>query len=52
VARIVDIELPRPRTEAVRESPTFYRYENELRKLLISVEPDAEHGAGPPESRP
>ncbi len=50
VARLVDIELPRPRTEAVRESPTFYRYENELRKLLISAEPDASHHAVKEES--
>jgi hypothetical protein len=34
----VDIDLPRPRTESVRESPGFYRYENELRQLLINAE--------------
>jgi hypothetical protein len=28
----------RPRTEQVRESPAFYRYENELRRLLIEAD--------------
>jgi NitT/TauT family transport system ATP-binding protein len=35
VSRIVDIDLPRPRTEAVRESPDFYQLDVELRRLLI-----------------
>jgi len=39
VTHAVDIELPRPRNERVRESPEFYRYENELRRVLM------EHGA-------
>jgi NitT/TauT family transport system ATP-binding protein len=38
VITTVDIDLPRPRTEEVRESPAFYRYENELRRLLIAAE--------------
>ena len=38
VIKTVDIELPRPRTEAVRESPGFYKYENELRRLLVNAE--------------
>jgi NitT/TauT family transport system ATP-binding protein len=38
VVRTVDIDLPRPRTEAVRESAGFYRYENELRRLLLEME--------------
>jgi NitT/TauT family transport system ATP-binding protein len=38
VVKTVDIDLPRPRTESVRESPAFYQYENELRKLLIHAE--------------
>ncbi|MGH2406849.1 MAG: ABC transporter ATP-binding protein [Candidatus Limnocylindrales bacterium] len=38
VMTTVDIELPRPRTEAVRESQAFFRYENELRGLLIAAE--------------
>jgi NitT/TauT family transport system ATP-binding protein len=39
VIRTVDIDLARPRTEAVRESAEFYKYENELRRL-ISAEHD------------
>jgi NitT/TauT family transport system ATP-binding protein len=38
VIKTVDIDLPRPRTEAVRESPGFYKYENELRRLLVNAE--------------
>jgi NitT/TauT family transport system ATP-binding protein len=38
VSRIVDIDLPRPRTETVRESPAFYEYDAELRRLLIEGE--------------
>ena len=38
VIKNVDINLPRPRTESVRESPAFYEYENQLRRLLISAE--------------
>jgi NitT/TauT family transport system ATP-binding protein len=40
VIRTVDIDLARPRTEAVRESAAFYKYENELRRLIA-----AEHDA-------
>jgi NitT/TauT family transport system ATP-binding protein len=55
VMRTVDIDLERPRTEVVRESAAFYRYENELRRLLIEAEAmgqtdevvdDAREGAG------
>ena len=42
VQRIVDVDLPRPRTEAVRESQAFFRYDTELRRLLLESE-------GPPE---
>jgi NitT/TauT family transport system ATP-binding protein len=38
VARIVDIDLPRPRTEEIRESRAFYEYDRELRRLLIEGE--------------
>jgi NitT/TauT family transport system ATP-binding protein len=38
VTRIVDIELPRPRTEEVRESQAFYELDTELRRLLIEGE--------------
>jgi NitT/TauT family transport system ATP-binding protein len=47
VIRTVDIDLPRPRTEEVRESPAFYAYENELRRLLIAAEAANETPAGP-----
>jgi NitT/TauT family transport system ATP-binding protein len=35
VIKTVDINLPRPRNERVRESTDFYAYENELRRLLL-----------------
>jgi NitT/TauT family transport system ATP-binding protein len=38
VQRIVDVDLPRPRTEAVRESQAFFRYDTELRRLLLEAE--------------
>jgi len=38
VLRTVDIDLPRPRTEAVRESPAFFEYDTELRRLLIEAD--------------
>jgi NitT/TauT family transport system ATP-binding protein len=38
VTRIVDIDLPRPRTEAVRESAEFFALDTELRRLLIEGE--------------
>lgn len=38
VLRIVDVDLPRPRTEAVRESSEFFRYDTELRRLLLEAE--------------
>jgi NitT/TauT family transport system ATP-binding protein len=38
VTRIVDIDLPRPRTEEVRESQAFYELDTELRRLLIEGE--------------
>jgi NitT/TauT family transport system ATP-binding protein len=34
VLRTVNIDLPRPRNERVRESPEFYEYENQLRRML------------------
>jgi NitT/TauT family transport system ATP-binding protein len=34
VMKTVEIDLPRPRNEQVRESPQFYKYENELRRCL------------------
>ena len=34
----VDIELPRPRTEVVRESQGFFKYDNDLRQILIKGE--------------
>jgi NitT/TauT family transport system ATP-binding protein len=47
VVTTVDIDLPRPRTEEVRESGQFYHYENELRRLLIAAE-----GGGPGPEEP
>ena len=38
VMRIVDIDLPRPRTEEVRESREFYELDTELRRLLLEGE--------------
>jgi NitT/TauT family transport system ATP-binding protein len=38
VLATVTIDLPRPRTEAVRESPAFYEYENTLRRMLLEAE--------------
>jgi NitT/TauT family transport system ATP-binding protein len=38
VLRVVDIDLPRPRTEAVRESEAFFQYDTELRRLLLEAE--------------
>ena len=38
VKRIVEVDLPRPRTEAVRESESFFRYDTELRRLLLDTE--------------
>jgi NitT/TauT family transport system ATP-binding protein len=39
VMMTVEIDLPRPRNERVRESAQFYAYENDLRRVL-----QAEHG--------
>jgi NitT/TauT family transport system ATP-binding protein len=36
VLRVMDIDLPRPRTEEIRESPDFVQVENEIRHLLFS----------------
>jgi NitT/TauT family transport system ATP-binding protein len=36
VLKTVNIDLPRPRNERVRESREFYDYENELRRMLQS----------------
>jgi NitT/TauT family transport system ATP-binding protein len=38
IVQTVNIDLPRPRNERVRESADFYRYENDLRRVL-----EAEH---------
>jgi len=38
VERVVDIDLPRPRTEAVRQSAAFFAYDTELRRMLIQAE--------------
>jgi NitT/TauT family transport system ATP-binding protein len=38
VVRIVDVDLPRPRTEEVRESQAFYELDTELRRLLLEGE--------------
>jgi NitT/TauT family transport system ATP-binding protein len=38
VVRIVDIDLPRPRTEAIRESAEFFALDTELRRLLIEAD--------------
>jgi NitT/TauT family transport system ATP-binding protein len=38
VVRVVDVDLPRPRTEAVRESREFFEFDTELRRLLIEAE--------------
>ena len=39
VKRTVQIDLPRPRSEAVRESEGFFRFDTELRRLLLESEP-------------
>jgi NitT/TauT family transport system ATP-binding protein len=39
VMRVIDIDLPRPRTEEIRESPLFSQVENEIRHLLFSEAP-------------
>jgi NitT/TauT family transport system ATP-binding protein len=38
IVRTVDIDLPRPRTESIRESPAFFEYDTELRRLLLEAE--------------
>jgi NitT/TauT family transport system ATP-binding protein len=38
VVKVVDIDLPRPRTEAVRESRAFFEYDTQLRRMLIDAE--------------
>jgi NitT/TauT family transport system ATP-binding protein len=38
VVRNVDVDLPRPRTEEVRESQAFYELDTELRRLLLEGE--------------
>ncbi|MEX2547966.1 MAG: ABC transporter ATP-binding protein [Chloroflexota bacterium] len=40
VLRTVNIDLPRPRNERVRESAEFYAYENELRRVLQAEHAD------------
>jgi NitT/TauT family transport system ATP-binding protein len=35
VLRVIDIDLPRPRTEEIRESAAFSHVENEIRQLLF-----------------
>ena len=39
VMRVIDIDLPRPRTEEIRESPLFSEVENQIRHLLFSEAP-------------
>jgi NitT/TauT family transport system ATP-binding protein len=41
VSRIVTIDLPRPRTEEIRESRAFYEYDAELRRLLVEGDASA-----------
>ena len=36
VLRVIDVDLPRPRTEQIRESPEFTEVENEIRHLLFA----------------
>jgi NitT/TauT family transport system ATP-binding protein len=36
IERVIDIDLPRPRTMAVRESPEFQRYVHELTSIFMS----------------
>ena len=48
IIKTVDIELPRPRNEKVRESPDFYKYENDLRRLLQLEHGDVEEPATEP----
>ncbi|HYH91574.1 MAG TPA: ABC transporter ATP-binding protein [Candidatus Saccharimonadales bacterium] len=38
IMKTLDIDLPRPRTEAIRESPAFFEYDTELRRLLLEAE--------------
>ena len=38
IVKTVDIDLPRPRTEEVRESRAFFEYDTELRRLLLEAE--------------
>ena len=46
VEQVVDIDLPRPRTEQIRESRAFFEYDTALRRMLIEAESGAVHGAG------
>jgi NitT/TauT family transport system ATP-binding protein len=36
ILRVMDIDLPRPRTEETRESPDFAAVETEIRHLLFT----------------
>ena len=36
IDRIIDIDLPRPRTLAIRETPEFSRYSREILDLLLA----------------
>jgi NitT/TauT family transport system ATP-binding protein len=45
ILRTVDIDLPRPRTEEIRESPEFFEYDTELRRLLLESDAAAERAA-------
>jgi NitT/TauT family transport system ATP-binding protein len=38
IVREVDIDLPRPRNEEVRESQAFFEFDTELRRLLIEAD--------------
>jgi NitT/TauT family transport system ATP-binding protein len=35
IERVIDIDLPRPRTMDVRESPEFQRYVHELTSIFM-----------------
>jgi NitT/TauT family transport system ATP-binding protein len=36
IERVINIDLPRPRTMAVRESPEFQQYVHELTSIFMS----------------
>ncbi len=46
IARIIKVDIPRPRSMAVLSEPEFGRICGEVRQLLYGLESGAEHGAG------